>query len=122
LSTSIPIPSAKPPRDIIFNETEKMFIGAKVAIIDTGMVRPIIKVLNRFLRKKYKTIIARIPPIIAVLRTSSIELLINTDWSVNVWICIPSGNVYDKKFVIRLSVSESVSSVPPELRFFTNCC
>ena len=51
LSTNIPIPSARPPRDMIFNETPNMFIGAKVATIEIGMARPTMRVLSGFRRK-----------------------------------------------------------------------
>ncbi len=79
LSTSIPIPSAKPPRDMMLSETPNNIIGAKVATTDTGIVRPIRIVDFRLLRNKKRMIMARIPPTTALLRTSSIESRMNTD-------------------------------------------
>ena len=44
LSTSMPIPRASPPSDITFSETPSSRIGAKVAITESGMDRPMTSV------------------------------------------------------------------------------
>ena len=62
LSTSIPMPSASPPRDIILSDTSKLYIRKNVAITDIGMERPTISVLFRFRRNRYRIIIASTPP------------------------------------------------------------
>ena len=40
LSTNIPMPRARPPRDMILSDTPKIFIGAKVATMEIGIARP----------------------------------------------------------------------------------
>ena len=79
LSTSIPMPSASPPRDIIFKDTSKIFMGANVATIEMGMAKPIIRVGPMRRRKINNTRMANNPPYTAVFFTSSIEFLIKMD-------------------------------------------
>ena len=79
LSTSIPTPRASPPSDMMLRETWNRCIGAKVAMMEIGMEIPTMAVETVFLRKKKRTIIARIPPKMAVFLTSSIDFLMKTD-------------------------------------------
>ncbi len=81
LSTSIPIPSARPPNDIIFSDTPDMYMKKNVEIMERGIARPIISVLLILLRNKKSTITAKMPPQSAVEITSFIELSMNLDWS-----------------------------------------
>ena len=69
-STNIPIPMAKPPRDMMFRETSNTLRGAKVTATEIGMLRAMMSVVRRSRRNKNNTRIARAPPTIAMLLTS----------------------------------------------------
>ena len=62
LSTSIPIPRARPPKDMMLRETSNIFMGANVVIIEMGMEIPMMIVAVRLRRKRNKTRTAKIPP------------------------------------------------------------
>ena len=81
LSTSIPIPKARPPRLIRFKLIPLKCIKMNVATIDIGIEKLIMTVFGRCLRKMKITRIARIDPRIAVERTSCSAARINVDWS-----------------------------------------
>jgi len=70
LSTSMPIPRAIPPSDMMFSVRSVWYIRANVAMIEMGMDRPIISVLRTSLRKRNRMMVASSPPIQALLRTS----------------------------------------------------
>ena len=52
LSTSRPIPSVRPPSDMMLSEIPEMYIRKKVEITDTGIAIPIIMVVFQLLRKR----------------------------------------------------------------------
>ena len=79
LSTSIPIPRANPPSDMILSDTSNMYIGAKVAMIDTGIVRPTIRVWTTLRKNTKSTSTAIVPPMSALIWTSVIEFSIKPD-------------------------------------------
>jgi hypothetical protein len=64
---------------MIFSDTPKIRMGAKVAITDMGIEIPTIKVAVKLRKKTNKTIIANIPPITAVDFTSLTAFSINID-------------------------------------------
>ena len=78
MSTSIPTPSASPPREIRFILKSAKYISAKVVTIDTGIAIPTIKVDLIFLKNKKRIIIAKRPPPTALEATLLIDLLINS--------------------------------------------
>ena len=101
LSTSIPTPRASPPSDMILSDTSNMYIGAKVAMIDTGIVRPTISVWTTLRKNTKSTSTAIVPPMIALIWTSLIEFLIKPDWSDNSSSLAPGGRRWPMKSVIR---------------------
>ena len=52
LSTSMPIPSASPPREMMLSETSLKYMGANVATTETGIVMLIMNVFPSFLRNR----------------------------------------------------------------------
>ena len=72
LSTSIPTPSASPPRDIMLRDTSNRYIPAKVATMETGMATLMIRVWAILRRNRYNTKMASRPPRNAVFLTSLI--------------------------------------------------
>ncbi len=62
LSTNIPIPSANPDSEIIFNVTPLKYIHTKAVIKLIGIEQAIIKVGFKLLKKNSNTKIARIAP------------------------------------------------------------
>ncbi len=93
LSTSIPIPRARPPRDIMFKLTWKIFRGAKAAINESGIEIATITVVEKCCKNKNRMITARTPPKIAVFFTSLIEFSINIAWSARILNCKVLGNL-----------------------------
>ncbi len=81
LSTSMPMPRASPPSDMMLSVMPPMNIGTKVATTEIGMATPMISVVRSSWRKRNSTINASRPPVIAVDCTSRIEALMNRDWS-----------------------------------------
>ena len=76
LSTSMPIPSARPPKVIVFRVKPAKYIKPKVAMIEIGIAVAMITVLE-ILRKKRKRIkMARKPPIRMQLPTLLMDCLI----------------------------------------------
>ncbi len=75
----MPMPRARPPSDMMFRVTLDRCMGAKVATTEIGMAVPMMSVEVRLRRKKKSTRMARIPPIIAVLRTSRMEASTKVD-------------------------------------------
>jgi hypothetical protein len=69
LSTNMPMPRARPPSDMMLSVTPSSFIGRKVASTDTGMVTATTAVARGSLKKKNRTMTARIPPTTAADQT-----------------------------------------------------
>jgi len=61
-STSMPMPRARPPRDMMLSETPSTFSGAKVTSRETGMLTAMITVGRTRLRKRKSTRTANSPP------------------------------------------------------------
>ena len=101
LSTRLPTPSASPPSEMMLSVIPERCIGANVARIEIGIVRPMIRVCGRLRRNRYSTITAIRPPCTALSRTSSIEFLIKTDWSESTCSETPPGNWKARKSVSR---------------------
>ena len=101
LSTRLPTPSASPPSEMMLSVIPERCIGANVARIEIGIVRPMISVWGRFRRNRYSTITAITPPWIALSRTSSIEFLMKTDWSESTCNETPPGSWKARKSVSR---------------------
>ena len=62
LSTSMPTPRARPPRDMMLKETPASARGRKDAMTEVGIETAMITVAPRSRRKKYSTSTARMPP------------------------------------------------------------
>ena len=65
LSTSIPMPSARPPSDMMFSDTPPRYIRKKLAITEIGIANPTTRVVRRRRRNRYSTATASRPPAIA---------------------------------------------------------
>ena len=65
----------------MFSVMSKASIRMKVASTDTGMVAVTISVLRTSFRNRYRTITAKIAPMIAADRTSSMAAEMNSAWS-----------------------------------------
>ena len=52
LSTNMPTPRASPPSEMMLSETPAMYMGAKVAMIESGMERPMMTVWTTLRRKR----------------------------------------------------------------------
>jgi hypothetical protein len=92
LSTSMPTPRARPPRDITLRLTPKRCMKKNVAMMETGMVMPMIRVLKASFRKKNRITMARRPPSTAFSSTSSMALSMKRDWSTPAPTFTPSGS------------------------------
>ena len=88
LSTNIPMPNARPPRDIIFMESLPKNMSVKATIIEIGMLKVTIAELFRFLKKNSSTKNARKPPCTAASLTPFMESFMNVDWSLTISIFI----------------------------------
>ncbi len=77
----MPIPMAKPPSDMMFSVTLRMFSGANVMKIEIGMLSAMMAVVLRSRKKISSTKMASMPPKYAVLFTSEILLSIKMDRS-----------------------------------------
>ena len=84
LSTSIPIPRAKPPNVIRFKVTPALNIMKNVAMTDTGIDMPITIVEPIFLRNRKIISTAKIPPTIPAVATLLIASVINSEESYTV--------------------------------------
>ena len=93
LSTSMPMPRASPPSDMMLSVVSLKNIRMKVISTDTGMATPTIKVLLRLRRNRKRTRIASRPPHWAVLITSSMAFSMKRDWSDTMYSETPSGRV-----------------------------
>ena len=80
-STSIPMPSASPPRDMMLRLTPKRLSGAKVTRIEIGIEMAMIAVDRTLRRKRKSTMTASRPPKTAALRTSLMLSWMKTDRS-----------------------------------------
>ena len=67
----MPMPSAKPPSDMMLSDTPASDSGANVMRIETGIETATMAVLRKSRRKKNNTPTASKPPNNAVLRTSA---------------------------------------------------
>ena len=79
LSTSIPIPRVSPPSDMMLSEISMRYIIMKVAITDRGIEVAIITVLRTSRRNANRTMIARMPPMMAAYLTSMIDCMMKSD-------------------------------------------
>ena len=62
LSTSIPTPSARPPRVIRLSVIPEKYMSAKVAMMETGMATAMTAVLRTLRRNTSRTSTASAPP------------------------------------------------------------
>ncbi len=90
-STSMPTPSASPPRDITFSVVPVWYIRKKVAMIEIGIDTPMMRVLKRSFRNSRMIRIERAPPSSALMITSLIESWMKRDWSTPVVTRMPAG-------------------------------
>ena len=81
LSISSPMPSARPPRLMMFRVRPPSPIMAKVASTASGIDRPMMKVRRRLPRNSSTISIARAAPMNAALRTPAMALRMKNDWS-----------------------------------------
>ncbi|OPZ80336.1 MAG: hypothetical protein BWY77_01122 [bacterium ADurb.Bin431] len=81
LSTSIPMPRARPPKVMLLRVKPLKYISPKVATIEIGMAVAMIEVLERLRRKRSRMTIASRPPKRVLLATELIDCLIKTDES-----------------------------------------
>ena len=79
LSTSIPMPRARPPSDIRFSVTPPKYIGAKVTSTERGIEIPMISVGPSLRSANQITAMASSAPVRAELCTSSIAERMNVD-------------------------------------------
>ena len=84
LSTSMPTPRARPPRDMMFRLTPVAYMRKKVAATEIGIDRLMMAVLLRWRRKRKRMTIASRPPMTAVFRTSSTDWEMNRAWSTTI--------------------------------------
>ena len=90
-SSSMPTPSASPPRDMMFSESPICCITKKVAITETGMAIATTAVERRSRRKSAITRMASSPPSQAFRTTSEMAPSMNRDWSKSTARARPSG-------------------------------
>ena len=81
LSTSMPMPSASPPSDMMLSDTPPTNMRKKLAITEMGIANPTTRVLRRRRRNRYSTAIASAPPSTAAWITSRIDCSMKRDWS-----------------------------------------
>ena len=79
LSTNMPTPRARPPREMMLSETSLINIGAKVATMEMGIQTPMMSVWARLRRKTNRTTMAMRAPKMALFLTSSMELRMKMD-------------------------------------------
>ena len=73
LSTSRPIPSVMPPRDMMFSDTPETNIRKKVPTTEIGIEMPMISVERSSPRNRTRIRTASSPPSIAVWSTSETD-------------------------------------------------
>ncbi len=93
LSTSMPMPSVRPPRDMTFSEMPSRYISRKVATMEIGIETPMMSVLRQSRRKANSTSTASRPPSSAESRTSLRAWRMNSDWSNRTSILWPAGSL-----------------------------
>ena len=81
LSTSIPIPSARPPSESTLMLTSVNSIIRNVTATEMGMESAMVRVLRRFRRNRNNTSAASIAPTMAVDLTLAMESSMNRAWS-----------------------------------------
>jgi len=81
LSTSMPMPRARPPRLMMFSDRSNMYMKKKVITTDSGMDSEMIEVLLKSRRNRNRTPTARMPPRRPVSSTSSTAWRMKMDWS-----------------------------------------
>ena len=91
LSTSMPTPSASPPRLITLSETSSACSGTKVASSEIGIATAITTVARSSRRKNSSTSTASTPPTIVLSRTSRIDDWMNSAWSERTTTSWPGG-------------------------------
>src|SRR5262245_21087113 len=80
-STTMPMPSARPPSDMMFSETLNRYIGANVTTIEIGIEIEMISVGRKLRSASQITNIVRIIASQPELLTSDTESRMNVDWS-----------------------------------------
>ena len=93
-STSMPTPSASPPRDMTLSVVPVWYIRKKVATIEIGIETLMISVLATSLRKSRMIRIDSSPPSRALVITSWIESWMKRDWSTPVTTSMPAGSSF----------------------------
>ena len=79
LSTSIPTPRARPPRDMMLRDTSSRYIGAKVTTTEIGIATAMISVADSRRRNIHMTAMAKSAPRNADCFTSSTASAMNVD-------------------------------------------
>ena len=79
LSTSMPIPSVRPPRDMMLSEMSRRYMHMNVAMTDRGIDVAMTTVLRKSRRNANRTRIARTPPMSAAFRTPSMACSMKSD-------------------------------------------
>ena len=72
LSTNIPTPSARPPKETVLSVKPLKYISANVEITEIGMAKPMMNMPEKLRRKKSRTKTAKPAP----MRAASLTLLI----------------------------------------------
>ena len=90
-STSMPMPSARPPSDMMFSDSPIWYMITKVATTEIGIDSAMTAVLRTSCRKKKMTRIASRPPCHALLSTSLMAPSMKVDWSKMVASVMPGG-------------------------------
>ncbi len=81
LSTSMPMPTASPPRDTMFMVMPMRYRHIIAARIESGIVTAMISDERTFFKKRKMTTIASTPPIIMLITTLFMLVEMNSDWS-----------------------------------------
>ncbi len=92
LSTSMPTPRARPPRDMTFKVVPVRYMRKKVATTESGIEMPMISVERRSFRKRRRMRTAIAPPIRAFDCTWRIDARMKLDWSAPAPTSTPSGS------------------------------
>ena len=90
-STSMPMPSARPPSDMMFRETPERWSGAKQRSSAIGMLTATIAVARNSRRKTSRTRTARRPPRMQLSRSSAMLARMKTERSATIWSRAPSS-------------------------------
>ncbi len=83
LSTNMPTPRARPPRDMMFKDTSSRNMGAKVVATEIGIARAMTRVGTTLRRKTQITSTDNRAPSSAESRTSFTAAAMKVDWSLS---------------------------------------